>query len=138
MRQPLFAGLVVDEQDRPVEVGYVGAEPCYIVDDGGFRLHIPAEQVDHQVLEYMRGLFAGHEEELARQAAQMLGQEDPFTVAALVQQFRNLDQHFAQLMQIGFPEEVRAYLGMAGFRVRINIHGEVLEVHLPGMPDLED
>lgn len=138
MRQPLFAGLVVDEYDRPVEVGWVGTEPCYIVDDDGFRLHIPAERVDRQVLEYMRSLLAGHEEELARQAAQMLGQDDPFTVAALTQQFRHLDQHFAQLMQMGFPEEVRTYLGMAGFRVRINIHGEVLEVHLPGMPDTED
>ena len=136
-REPLFAGLVVDEHDRPVAVGHVGGEPCYIVDDNGFRLHIAAEQVDRQVLQHMRRLMEGHEDILAQQAAQMLGVEDPFSLAAIQQQFQNLDQQFEQLLQIGLPEEVRAYLGMAGFRVRINIHGEVLEVHLPGYPEDE-
>ncbi len=133
-REPLFAGLVVDEYDRPVEVGQVGGEPCYIVDDDGFRLHIAAEQVDRQVLHYLRSLVAGHEGLLAQQAAQMLNIEDPFSLAALEQQFKNLDEHLEPLLQMGLPDEVRAYLGMAGFRVRINIHGEVLEVLLPGMP----
>ena len=134
-REPLFAGLVVDEYDRPVEVGQVGGEPCYIVDDEGFRLHIAAEQVDRQVLRYMRSLIEGHENLLAQQAAQMLNIEDPFSLAALEQQFKNLDEHLEALLQMGLPDEVRAYLGMVGFRVRINIHGEVLEVHLPGMPE---
>lgn len=138
MRQPLFAGLIVDEYDRPVEVGQVGTEPCYIVDDNGFRIHISAEKVDRQVLEYLLRFLKQHEDLLVEQAAQMLQIEDPFSLAALRQQFRNLDQHLAQLLQVGLPEEVRAYLGMAGFRVRINLHGEVLEVNLPGMPDDEE
>ena len=46
----LFAGLVVDEYDRPVEVGTVGGEPCYVINDQGLRRHIPSEQVDRQVL----------------------------------------------------------------------------------------
>ena len=37
-REPLFAGLVVDEYDNAVEVAYVGEEPCYVVDDRGFEL----------------------------------------------------------------------------------------------------
>ncbi len=53
-RQPLFAGLVVDEADHPVGTAMVGDEPCYVVDDGGFHRHIPSEQVDRQVLEMMR------------------------------------------------------------------------------------
>lgn len=137
-REPLFAGLVVDEDGRPVEVGQVGGEPCYIVDDNGFRLHIASEQVDRQVLQHMRRLIEGHEDILAQQAAQMLGADDPFSLAAIQQQFENLDQQFEQLLQIGLPEEVRAYLGMVGFRVRINIHGEVLEVNLPGYPGEEE
>jgi hypothetical protein len=36
-------------------------------------------------------------------------------------------------MKTGLPEELRAYLGMMGFRIRINFHGEVLEVAQPGM-----
>ncbi|HEY56966.1 MAG TPA: hypothetical protein G4O04_00165 [Anaerolineae bacterium] len=136
--EPLFAGLVVDEYDRPVGVGQVGGEPCYIVDDNGFRLHIASEQVDRQVLQHMRRLIEGHEDILAQQAAQMLGADDPFSLAAIQQQFQNLDQQFEQLLQIGLPEEVRAYLGMVGFRVRINIHGEVLEINLPGYPGEEE
>jgi hypothetical protein len=36
---------------------------------------------------------------------------------------------------MGLPEETRAYLGMMGFHVRINVHGEVLAVEQPGMID---
>ena len=53
-RQALFSGLIADEAARPVDVAYVGDEPCYVVDDAGFRRHIPSEQVDRQVLERMR------------------------------------------------------------------------------------
>ena len=50
-REPLFAGLVVDEFDNPVTTAYVGDEPMYVVDDAGFRRHISAEQVDLAVLQ---------------------------------------------------------------------------------------
>ena len=33
---------------------------------------------------------------------------------------------------IPFPEDVRAYLGMMGFKIIINMHGEVLKVEQPG------
>jgi len=48
-RPALFEGLVVDENDRPVSIKYVGDEPCYVVDDAGFLRHIPSVQVDRQV-----------------------------------------------------------------------------------------
>jgi hypothetical protein len=32
----------------------------------------------------------------------------------------------------GLPEASRAYLGMSGFKVKINLHGEVLDVVQPG------
>lgn len=131
-RQPLFEGLVVDEQDRPVGVAYVGSEPMYVVDDDGFRRHIPSEQVDRQVLQMMRDLIQGHEELLAEQAGKMLGQEDPFSVAMLQSQLKNIDQQFDAVLDAGIPEAGRAYMGMIGFRVRINLHGEVLEVVQPG------
>ncbi|MCX8025143.1 MAG: hypothetical protein N3A60_08065 [Thermanaerothrix sp.] len=133
MRQPLFAGLVVDENDQPVEVAYVGDEPCYVVNDRGFRRHIPSEQVDRQVLDIMRQQIEGHEDLLSEQTAKMLGQEDPFSRAMIYTQLRNLDKQFEQLLQTGIPEEGRAYLGMMGFRVVINLHGEVLRVEQPGI-----
>jgi hypothetical protein len=61
----------------------------------------------------------------------MLGQEDVFTKAAIEQQLKNIDKQFDQLMQAGIPEDMRAYLGMVGFKVIINMHGEVLKVDQP-------
>jgi hypothetical protein len=132
-KQALFSGLVFDENDRPAEVVYVGDEPCYVVDDVGFRRHIPAEQVDRQVLESMREMIAGHEDLLSEQTAKMLGSDDPFSVAAIENQLKNIDKQFDQLFETGIPEDGRAYMGMMGFKVRINVHGEVLEVEQPGM-----
>jgi hypothetical protein len=36
-------------------------------------------------------------------------------------------------MQTGIPEDMRAYLGMTGFRIIINVHGEVIRVEQPGI-----
>ena len=129
----LFEGLVFDEFDRPAEVVYVGDEPCYVVDDDGFRRHIPSEQVDLQVLNQMRELISGNEDILTEQTAKMLGQDDIFSRAMIGEQIKNMEKHFADLLKAGIPEEMRAYLGMTGFRIRINVHGDVLEVNQPGM-----
>jgi hypothetical protein len=72
---------------------------------------------------------------LSAKAAEMLGQDDIFTVAAIQSQFKNLDAHYEKLAEIGLPEESRMYLGMMGFRIIISIHGEVLEVIQPGIVD---
>ena len=130
-RQPLFAGLVVDEHDRPAETAYVGEEPCYVVNDAGFRRHILSEQVDRAVLEMMRSQISGNENELGEQAAKMLGQDDIFSKAMLQSQLKNISQQFETLMQVGIPEEARAYLGMAGFKIVINVHGEVVRFDQP-------
>lgn len=136
--QPLFAGLVVDEFDRPVSTGQVGAEPMYVVDDAGFLRHIPADQVDRQVLQHMTEMIEGHEDELSKAAAKMLGQDDIFSQAILENQLENIGQQFDQILAAGIPEESRAYLGMTGFKIRINLHGDVLEVIQPGMIAPED
>jgi hypothetical protein len=137
-KQPLFAGLIFDELDRPVEVAYVGDEPCYVVDDQDFRRHIPSEQVDRQVLDSMHALIQDHEDIIADQTARMLGQEDPFSKAMIESQLKNIEDQFDALLQVGLPEEARAYLGMLGFKIRINVHGDVLEVEQPGMSGVGD
>lgn len=130
--QPLFAGLVIDESGRAAESAFVGGEPCYVVDDGGFRRHIPAEQVDRAVLVQMQEMMKGSEDLVSEQTAKMLGQEDIFSKAMIENQIKNIDKQFDQLMQAGIPEEGRAYLGMLGFKVVINVHGEVIKVEQPG------
>ena len=137
-QKPLFEGLVFDEFDKPVEVAYVGDEPFYVVDDAGFLRHIPSEDVDRQVLESMRELIDGHEDLLSEQTAKMLGQEDIFTRAMIESQLKNIDQQFDTLFSSGIPEEGRAYMGMMGFRITIDVHGEVIKIDQPGMIAPED
>jgi hypothetical protein len=102
------------------------------VNDAGFRRHIPSEQVDRQVLHQLAEMMKGSEELLSEQTAKMLGQEDVFTKAAIQQQLKNIDKQFDQLLQAGLPEDMRVYLGMMGFKIVINVHGEVLRVEQPG------
>ena len=131
-KKPLFSGLVVDENDNVVETAYVGNEPCYVVDDDGFRRHIPSEVVDRQVLQQMQEMIEGQEGLLSEQAAKMLGQDDIFTIAMLETQFKQMDKQFNKIMEVGIPDEAIAYMGMTGFKVRINLHGELMDIEQPG------
>jgi hypothetical protein len=134
-RQALFSGLIVDEQDHQVGNAFVGDEPCYVVDDAGFLRHIPSVQVDRQVLEMMRKQISGNEGLLSEQAAKMLGTDDIFSKAMLENQLKNIDQQFEALLQMGIPEESRAFMGMSGFKVVINLHGEVVRLDQPSSSD---
>jgi hypothetical protein len=136
--QPLFQGLIFDENDQPVDVTTVGDELCYVVNDAGFHRHIPSESVDRQVLMKMGKMIEGHEDELAEQTAKMLGQDDIFSKALIENQLKNLDQQFEAVLKTGIPEDGRAYMGMMGFRIKINVHGEVLEVTQPGIAAPDD
>ncbi len=137
MRKALFEGLVIDEDGNPATVAYVGEEPCYVVNDAGFYRHIPSEQVDRQVLKLMGEQIEGNEEAISEQTAKMLGQEDIFTRAMLLNQLKQMDQQFDALLQTGIPEDARAYMGMMGFKIVINLHGEIVRVDQPSAPSDE-
>ena len=138
MKKHLFSGLVFDESNRPADSAYVGDEPCYVVDDMGFRRHIPSEQVDRAVLANMQELIKGSEDLVGEQAAKMIGQEDPFSVAAIAHQIKNMDKQFDAMLETGLPEDARAYLGMMGFKIVINYHGEIISVEQPGIASDDD
>lgn len=138
MKQALFGGLVFDEADRPLETAYVGAEPCYVVNDAGFRHHIPAEQVDKQVLDEIKRLIHGNEDALSEQTAKMIGSQDPFSKAMIQNQLKNIDAQFERLFEMGIPEDMRVYLGMTGFKVIVDYHGNVLHVDQPGIAADDD
>jgi hypothetical protein len=128
----LFEGLVIDEYDRPVSVSIVGGEAFYVVDDDGFMRHIESECVDRQVLEAMAMMIEGHEELISESTMKMIGQEDIFTKASIEASLKNIDQQFESLLQSGLPEEARAWMGMSGFQVVIDIHGELIRLEQPG------
>jgi len=131
-RQALFAGLVFDESDHPLEVGRIGDEPAYVIDDAGFRRHVPAAQIDNMVLGEMKKLIQGNEDLISGEAAKMVGAEDPFSKAIIENQLKNIDKQFEMLFEVGIPEDMRAYLGMIGFKVIVDYHGEVIEVRQAG------
>lgn len=134
-QKAVFEGLVRGEDDQPLEVRYVGGEACYVVNDDGFLRHVSSEQVDRQVLGEMRKQIEGNEELLAEQTAKMTGQEDIFSRAAIEKQILNMDKQMDTLMQTGIPAEARAYLGMMGFKVIVNVHGEVVKIEQPTATD---
>ena len=134
----LFQGLVIDSEGDPVDVTLVGGEAFYVVDDDGFRRHIESEYIDRQVLDELYRMIEGNEELISLGTMRMLGQEDIFTKAAIEESLRNADQQFDALLQTGLPEDMLTWLGMMGFQVRIDVHGDVLEVIQPAGPEIPD
>lgn len=129
---PLFAGLVVDENGKLAESASIGNEPAYVIDDDGFKRHIPAEQIDRAVLKQFAEMMKGSEDILSKETAKMMGQDDPFSQAMIQNQLKNIENHFEVILKTGLPEDMRAYLGMMGFKIVINYHGEIVRVEQPG------
>lgn len=130
-RKALFGGLVVDEFEQPVDISLVGDESFYVVDDDGFHRHVSSEFVDRQVLNHLREMIEGNEALIAEGTMKMIGQEDIFTKAMIETSLKKVDEQFDIMINQGLPEEARAWLGMIGFAVRIDIHGEVIQVIQP-------
>ena len=137
-QKALFEGLVFDEMDQPVSTAYVGDEACYVVNDAGFLRHIPSENVDRQILDRMTESISGNEDLIAEQTSKMLGKDDLFSRAIIQNQLKHLDEQMETVLETGIPEEGRAYMGMMGFRVTINLHGEVINFNQPGAELPED
>ena len=127
----VFSGLVVDETGDLVEVIQLGGKTYYVIDDEGFERHIPSEVVDRQVLEVLKAQVHAQRELVVESMLDYLQQDDLFTKAAIETSVDQMDENIEQLLQIGLPEETRSWLGMMGFRVIINLHGEVVDLDFP-------
>ena len=123
----LFWGLIRDEEGEPVETVMVGDTPCYVVLDDGFRRHVEAEAVDRQVLAMLRDQFLEHKEIATEAMMQMLHKDDLFTKAMIDASVKNMDK----VLERGLPDDARAWLGMLGFGVIINAHGELVRLDMP-------
>jgi len=133
LKHALFTGLVFDEDDNLVENVYIGQDPCYVVNDHGFKHHILSETIDRQVLDQMREMIEGKEDLISQQAVKMIGQDDIFTYAMIANQLKNMDNQFDKLFETGIPEETRTYMGLMGFKIVVNVHGDVISVNQPGI-----
>ncbi len=126
-RQSLFSGLVFGDDGEPLAVTYIGNEPHYIFMDAGFKRHIPTETVDRQVVEWMRDQALANKEMVTENIMGMLGKDDLFTKAQIDSSIGNMEQ----VMNYGLPEDTRMMLGMMGFKITVNVHGEIVDLKLP-------
>lgn len=131
-KNALFEGLVFDELDKPLATGHVGDEGVYILDDDGFKRHISAEKIDREILAQIAGMIKGNEDMLTDQAASMMGTEDLFSKAMIGNQLKNVESQFDELLRTGIPEELRAYMGMTGFKIIVDHHGEIVDFRAAG------
>jgi hypothetical protein len=133
-KKAVFEGLVFDENDQQLGVALVGEDACYVIDDNGFKRHIPSEQIAREVLNAMEGQIEENKDVITEQTEKMIGQDDIFTHAFIQNQLENVDDQINRLLDQGLPEAGRNYLGMLGFKIVVNYHGEVLRVEQPAMP----
>ena len=134
LRSSLFSGLIQDESGNPVDAVMVGDVPNYVVEDAGFRRHVESEAVDRQVIGMLREQFMAHRDIATEAMLQMLGKDDLFTKAMIDASIKNMDQVLDQ----GLPDGARAWLGMLGFRVIIDTHGQVVRLDMPEQYDTFD
>ena len=129
----LFEGLVFNEEDQVAEVDRVGGEPFYVVLDVDFRRYVEADVIDRQVLMWLREQILSNQELVTKGTMSMLGRDDLFTKAMIDSSIQDMDSQIEQLMRHGLPEAVRTWLGMLGFRIVVNVHGELVDIDAPGV-----
>ena len=123
----IFANLVYSEEGEPVEVTFIGTEPNYVIMEDGFKRHVPAEQIDRHVVEFLAGQVEANKDLVTEGVMGMLGKDDLFTKAMIDSSIGRMDE----MMNQGIPDDARMMLGMMGFKIIVNIHGEVVDLEMP-------
>ena len=126
-RTAMFTGLVFDEAGNPTGVAWVGENACYVVDDDGFRRHVDAGEIDRQVLRFLRQQVEGSRDLAVSAMLDMMGQDDIFTKAAVESSIDRMEEAVGQPI----PEDALRWLGILGFRIVIDFHGNVIDVEMP-------
>lgn len=125
--QAMFTGLVFDEEGNPVALKYVGDKPCYVIDDDGFLRHIDATNVDRQVIRFMQEQVEDNRDMAVSTMLDMMGKDDIFTKAAVESSIKNMDEVVGQPI----PEQAKQWLGMLGFKIIIDLEGNVVDMEMP-------
>ena len=126
-QQAIFAGLISNEDEDPVDVTYVGGEAFYVIPDGDFKRHVEAAKVDDEIITILREQMEGRQDLIVDGVLKFLGKEDLFTKASIDMALKNFDQAFRH----ADPQQWKPWLGMMGFRVIVNVHGEIVRVESP-------
>jgi hypothetical protein len=79
------------------------------------------------VLQWLQEQISANRELVTEGMLAMLGKDDLFTKAMIDTSIQNMDQ----LIKQGLPDDARTWLGMFGFRIIVDIHGDVIRTELP-------
>ena len=123
----VFSGLISNEDGDPVDVTHLGDEAFYVIPDGDFKRHVEAAKVDDAVLAQLREQMDGMQDIIVDGVLKFLGKEDLFTKASIDTALKNFDRAFRQ----ADPTQWKPWLGMMGFRVILNVHGDVVRIESP-------
>ncbi len=132
-RIAMFEGLIFDEKNRPLEVGWVGADACYLYDDDGFLRHLDAAGVDRQVLRFFKDRVMENKDMAIRSMLEMMGKDDIFTKTSLEYQIAHMDENLEQML----PPQAREMLRSLGFTIVIDAQGNLIDIQTPDLPDIE-
>ena len=86
--------------------------------------------MDDAVIAQLQEQITSMQDEVVQGMLEMLGKKDLFTKAAIDASIRNLDQGIRQ----SDPEQWVPWLQLFGFRVMVDVHGEVVELIYPTVP----
>lgn len=130
-RAALFADLVFTKEGEPAKVVQIGGVPHYAVPDGDFLRHVEAEYVDRQVVAMMKERILPMKDAIVEGMVQMLGEENLFTRPVLEHAIDNMDR----ILEPGAVDvdQLRTALWMTGFRVTVDVHGDVVDLEMPGV-----
>ncbi len=103
-------------------------KPHYVVMDAGFKRHVEASYIDRQVVTRIHEQILSQQELVTEGILEMMGQDDLFTKGLVDASIKRVDE---RLLEHGLPEEARAWLGMLGFKIVVNHHGDLVRLDLP-------
>ena len=129
----IFGGLVFNEAGEAAGVVAIGGIEHYAIPDQGFMRHVEAYRIDDIVLDGLQRQLGEVRPQIVEMMLDMLGRRDIFTKAALDSSVENL----ADNVRRGDPRQWTTMLGLAGFRIIVDHHGEIVEVVFPSQPDDE-
>jgi len=130
-KRAIFPGLIYNEQGEPAEVVSIGGVDHYAIPDQGFKRHVEAWVIDDAIIAHLKQEVTSMQEEVVRSILQLLNTDDLFTKAAIDASIRNMEQSLRQ----GDPNQWVPWLGMMGFRVIVDVHGQIVDIIYPSQED---
>jgi len=117
----------ITKRANPAQVVNIGGIAHYAIPDNGFLRHVEAYIIDNAVLANIKSQITANEDMVIRGVLQMMGKDDLFTKAAVAASINNMEQSIRQ----SDPSQWLPWLRYLGFRVIVNVHGEVVELIYP-------